>query len=249
MELTNTVRKSEIKDVLKSLYTYRIEAHAHTNPASPCSQITPDKMVKTYKKLGFDAVVLTNHFVYYLLDGMTKQEAIDHYLRDYEECKRLGDEQGIKFYLGAEVRFDHESINDYLLYGVDREIIENIYDYLDKDLVTFRSNVKLEKSVFLQAHPFRNGMEQVDPSLIDGIETFNLHPGHNSRIGIATRFAKECGFDIMTAGSDFHHPDQGHEGVGAIRTKILPRDSFEFAEILKSGDYLFEVGENSIVLP
>ena len=55
--------------------------------------------------------------------------------------------------------------------------------------------------------------------------------------------------NIKTAGSDFHHKGKGHEGVSALRTKTLPKDSFELAKILKSGDYLFEIGGDSIVLP
>ena len=91
-------------------------------------------------------------------------------------------------------------------------------------------------------------MTMCNPELLDGAETFNLHPGHNSRIGIAVRYAAENGLKITTAGSDFHHPDRGHEAVSALRTKDLPKDSFHLAKILKSGDYIFEVGENNIVL-
>ena len=123
------------------------------------------------------------------------------------------------------------------------------YDYFDKGLEAFRKEVDLTKSVFIQAHPFRNGMTEVDPALLDGMETFNMHPNHNARIGVAVRYASENGMKITTAGSDFHHPDCGHEGVGILRTKVLPKDSFHLAEILKSGDYVFEIGENAIVLP
>ena len=95
----------------------------------------------------------------------------------------------------------------------------------------------------------RNGMEQVNPELLDGMETFNMHPGHNASIGKVVKYAKENNLKITTAGGDYHHKNRGHEGVSAIRTKVLPADSFELAEVLKSGDYLFEVGGNALVLP
>ena len=89
----------------------------------------------------------------------------------------------------------------------------------------------------------------MDASLLDGAETFNMHPGHNAAIGLSVKYAKENGLTITTAGSDFHHLNVKHEGVSALRTRTLPKDSFELAELLKQGDYLFEIGGEAIVLP
>ena len=52
-----------LKTELTSNYKYRIELHAHTSPASGCSQVTPKDMAYTYKSLGYDAVTVTNHFI------------------------------------------------------------------------------------------------------------------------------------------------------------------------------------------
>jgi len=150
--------------------------------------------------------------------------------------------------LGAEIRFE-ENHNDYLIYGVDEAVLSACYDYLGKGVEAFRREVYLPNSVFLQAHPFRDGMVRAKAKLLDGVETFNMHPGHNSRIGLAARFAEENGIKIRIAGSDFHHPNLGHEAVSAMRSEILPRDSFELAELLKIGNYIFEIGEGAVVLP
>ena len=239
---------SELKEQLKKDYPYRIEMHAHTSPASSCSQITPDMMAETYAKKGFDGVVITNHFFLENLKGETKEERLANYISDYEKTVKAAKEYNLKVYLGAELRFP-PNCNDYMLYGADREILSICYDYLDKEVSVFRKEVKLPDSVFLQAHPFRNCIELCDPSLLDGIESFNMHPGHNSRVGIAARYAKEQNFKIQIAGSDFHHPNQGHEAVSALRTKVMPETSFDIAKILREGDYIFEIGENSIILP
>lgn len=37
----------------------------------------------------------------------------------------------------------------------------------------------------MQAHPFRNGLKIVDPKHLDGIETYNGNPRHDSRNEIA----------------------------------------------------------------
>ncbi|MBS7298672.1 MAG: PHP domain-containing protein [Eubacteriales bacterium] len=238
----------ELKERLKKEYCYRIELHAHTCPASGCSQITPKMMVETYAKKGFDGVVITNHFFLENLKGETKEERLAKYISDYEETVKAAEGYNIKVFLGAELRFP-PNCNDYMLYGADYDILSTCYDYLDKEVSTFRKEVKLPDSVFLQAHPFRNGIELCEPSILDGIESFNMHPGHNSRVGIAARYAKEQNFKIQIAGSDFHHPDQGHEAVSALRTKVMPKTSFDIAKILRSGDYIFEIGENTILLP
>ena len=173
---------------------------------------------------------------------------IDRFFTDFEKAEKKGKEIGIKVLLAAEIRFT-ENENDYLIYGVNRKMLEEIYDLLPFGVDNFRKVYSMPDSVFLQAHPFRDGMEAVNPEILDGIEVFNLHPNHNSRIGIASVYAREQGFGIITAGSDFHHKNRKHEGVSAILTKTLPEGSFDIADILKSGDYLLEAGRSSIIIP
>ena len=58
----DNMNTKDLKSKLLKQYKYRIELHAHTSPASGCSEITPKEMVDTYKSLGYDAVTITNHF-------------------------------------------------------------------------------------------------------------------------------------------------------------------------------------------
>ena len=233
-----------LKETLAKEYPIRIELHAHTKPVSGCSEVLPEEMVKIYSDKGYDGVVITNHFYH----SENKKEYIDNYLKGYEDTLKAAEGSNLKIYLGAEVRFI-ESPNDYLIYGVDRKILEDCFDYYYEGLAAYRTAVTLPNSVFVQAHPFRRDMIRVDSKYLDGIETLNLHPNHNSAVAVATRYAREQGFKIKTIGSDFHHKNVGHEGVSALRTRFLPKDSFEIAEILKSGDYIFEIGEDALVLP
>lgn len=233
-----------IKKDLQAAYPCRMELHAHTRPVSACSEILPQKMAEIYASLGFDAVVITNHFRH----EENKDDYIERYVADYEMTKVAAEKYGLTVLLGAEITFT-ENPNDYLLYGVTKEMLSDIYDLLPYGVANFRREYPLENSAFLQAHPFRNYMERMDPSLFDGIEVFNMHPGHNSRIGLAASYAREQGFSMLTAGSDFHHLDQGHEGLGAVRCKCCPQTSFEVADILKSRDYLLEIGRQTLVLP
>lgn len=236
-----------LKNELLNEYKFRTELHAHTSPASSCSQIPPEELAEIYKELGYDAVTVANHFTFGYQNS-TKPQVLDRFFGDFEKAEQKGKEIGIKVILAAEIRFE-ENDNDYLIYGVTRKMMEEIYDLLPYGVENFRKNYSMPHSVFLQAHPFRENMERVDPSILDGIEVFNLHPNHNSKVGLAAVYARENNYTIVTAGSDFHHPGRKHEGVTAILTKTLPEDSFGLADILRSGDYLLEAGRNHIIIP
>lgn len=237
----------KLKSDIQSEYKYRIELHAHTFPASGCSQISPKEMVNTYKSLGFDAIVITNHFIFEH-DNREKTQYIEDFIKNFEETKEYGEKEGLKVYLGAEIRFT-ENHNDYLVYGIERKMLYEIYDLLPFGIENFRKQYKMPNSVFIQAHPHRSGIKVVDADLLDGIEAFNMHPGHNASSGLTSLYAKENGLTLITAGSDFHHPNKQHEGLAALRTNILPNDSFSLAKILKEQDYLLEISRNNIIIP
>ncbi len=235
----------EIKAQLAKAYKMRIELHAHTYPASGCSDVSPTSMAEIYHNLGYDALVLTNHFQW--KEERNAEEYLDAFFADYEETARRGAELGLRVYLGAEIRFT-ENRNDYLIYGVDRKMLREIYDLLPLGIEYFRKNYQMPNSLFIQAHPMRDKMELVDPALLDGVEVYNLHPNHNSRVGKAAVEFKKKGLTLITVGSDFHHADRGHDGLCALRAKSLPADSFGVTKLLQSGDYVFEIGQGDLLI-
>ena len=240
------MNSKDIKEQLKQLYPYRIELHAHTKPVSPCGEMLPEQLVQAYVTAGCHAVVITNHFNLHDLKGLPKEDALDYYLSGYEDAKKAAEKENLRIFLGTEIKFTDHS-NEYLIFGVDRDILSTCYDYLDKGLAAYRTEVTLPNSVFLQAHPFRDGMVRCKPELLDGIEVFNMHPHHNSRVAVAAQYASAVSFPIRTVGTDYHHAN--HEALSALRVKRMPESSFDIASILRSGDYVFEVGGDTIVLP
>lgn len=235
-----------LKNTLAQTYPYRVELHAHTNPASPCGKATPEELVQLYLDAGFDGVVITNHFSHAALGDISREVFVESQLSDYERACKAAEGTKLRVYLGVEARFD-ENGNDYLLYGVDEEILGKIYDYLDKGLAAFRAEVKLPGSALIQAHPFRNGCEPADGTLLDGLEVFNMHPNHNPRSAMAAHYAKEQGISLTVAGTDFHYAYPGYVATAALRCRELPKDSFGVAELLKSGDFLFEIGDKFVL--
>ena len=96
-------------DLLKE-YCYRTELHAHTSPASSCSEISPEDVVTIYKNLGYDAVTIANHFTFNYQNS-DKQTVLDRFFGDFERAKKKGDEIGIKVILAAEIRFTVKSMS------------------------------------------------------------------------------------------------------------------------------------------
>ena len=225
-------------------YKYKTELHAHTKPISWCSDIEAEKLIYMYEKVGANAIVLTNHFIPEFFAGISKKEGLKEYYGAFSELSKFGEKSGINVLLGMEIRFT-ENYNDYLVYGIDEKDLDIAYECLDKGIDYFYKKIKNDKNIILQAHPFRNGMALANPKSIDGIEVFNMHPSHNSRVAKAAAYAKENAF-LISGGTDFHHDN--HQGCCFLKSKELPKNSFDIAHILKSKDFIFDIFGN-IILP
>ncbi len=234
----------KITEELKELYPCRLELHAHSSPASGCSEVPADELVRVFSGAGYDGIAITNHFISDTERFGSKEAAIEKFKKDLYLAYETGDKLGIKVYTGAEIRFYKHSDNDYLFYGFSFDELPDIYDYLNTDLETFVKEYKKESSLLIQAHPFRNGMVRMDPELLDAIEAFNVHQNHNSRVAVAAKYAAQHG-KVMTIGSDYHHP--GFDGISATRTKALPKDEAELISLIKNNEFLMEVGGRIIL--
>lgn len=219
-------------------YKFRTELHAHTNPASPCSNFTPEEVIQRYADIGYDSIVISNHFYPGNRFREDKEKCISEYLKDYKLAEEAGKKFGINVIFGCELRFD-ENINDYLIFGIETEFVNFAYDSMSKGLEEFSKSFKSEEHLIIQAHPYRDGMTEMPASLIDGVEAFNLHPGHNSRIAVAAKYAQKNNL-FVTCGTDFHH--EGHQGMAALLTKTEMKSSHDIVKVIRNRDYLIEIG-------
>ncbi|MCQ2432334.1 MAG: PHP domain-containing protein [Clostridia bacterium] len=226
-----------------SSYKKKMEIHAHTSPVSPCSELPPEKLIALLHKEHYDGVVITNHF-YAGGPFMKAEDPIAAYLDDFKKAKEEGEKVGMTVLLGAEFRID-ENYNDYLVYGCDEKMLRECSKRFNITLEQFYHDYHSEDIVILQAHPFRNNMTLMPSEYLDGIEAFNMHPNHNSRVAVASKYAGEQKFPIITVGTDLHH--DGHEGVASMRVKEVPQNEKELVKLLRSGDYLFEIGGHPLL--
>lgn len=235
---------SILHDEIKKMYPYKTELHTHSNGVSACSHIPAGNIVRMYKAHGYTSVAITNHFYFELIKNKKDLKAeIDRHFREWENAKKIGDEIGINVIFGAELRFDG-SIDDYLFYGADRDFYENLDVSAIHKLETFYPLAKDPSRLLIQAHPFRNGMTRAPIDLVDGIEAFNLHKNHNSRVGVSSRWAEENNL-LCTCGTDMHYPDD--TPLCALLTKTPIKDSHELVAALKGADVMWQVGAAILV--
>lgn len=218
-------------------YPYKTELHAHSFPSSSCADLSPAEVVETYIAAGVRSLVLTNHLAPYNCD-----EGVEHYLDDFRKAKEIAGDR-LNVILGVEMRFTENS-NDYLVYGVCEEDIPRFIELIPYGIENFYKEVKNERNVIIQAHPFRKNIVIAPEDAIDGIESFNLHPSHNSRVGVGARYAKLCG-KLATGGTDFHH--KGHHALCLMRSKNELKDSYDVAAAIKSRDVVFDCSGHIII--
>lgn len=193
--------------------TYKTELHAHTSEVSRCAQICGEELVNLYEKAGYSTVVITDHMSKRTFPVVKKwkwNEYVNNYLIGYNAAKKAA--QGrLNIILGMEISF-YENDNDYLVYGVDEKFLRRHPNMLEMGIRKFSDIAKRSGLIVVQAHPFRDHMTVIKPGIVEGIEVFNAHPGHDSRNDIARMWAEKYGYKIKTSGSDFHEIHHGARG-------------------------------------
>ena len=186
---------------------YKYETHLHTSPVSRCASVTVRQQLEYYKKLEYDGVFITNHFI----DGSctvdlnsSYDEQMDYYFSDYEKGVEIGKEIGIKVFFGVEITYNG---TDFLIYGLDKawfKVHPEINQMKMHDKLTFLS----ENGAFIvHAHPFREAWYidhiRLYPKNVHGVEVINA-----CRTELENKMAKIYAEEynlIPFAGSDNHH--------------------------------------------
>lgn len=197
------------------------ETHCHTSPVSKCGKASVEGTVKFYKKLGYDGIFITNHF----LDGNIALEArllpypeqIDYYFSDYELAAAIGAEVGIKVFPGVELSYKG---TDFLIYGLDKEWYMEHPEILGMKKTEELAFMMIEGAFIIQAHPYREA-HYIDhirlfPRSVHGVEVINSSQTEQAN-DMADIYADRYGL-LKTAGSDNHW---GSEIFSKLREKGL----------------------------
>lgn len=181
---------------------YKYETHLHTFPVSRCAKASVRENLEYYKKLGYDGVFITNHF----LDGNINidkakpyEEKLDFYFSDYEEALELGKELGIRVFLGVEIS---EQGTDFLVYGLDKQWFLDHPEIMELDRSAELQLMMDSGALVIQAHPFRGRFPiRLFPKWSHGVEVFNSHDLASSEL--AQQYCRHYGL-LPFAGSDNH---------------------------------------------
>ena len=213
---------------------FRYDTHIHTAEVSPCASVPAAKMIELYLTASYDGLVVTDHYSPGICDpktepGLTHEAAINRFLSGYELAVQAAAGR-ITVLLGMELRF-HGMNNDFLVYGIDRNFLLSYPDIRHMNPASFHRLAQENSLLFFAAHPFRDWMEPLLPSDIDGVEAMNGNPRHNSRNHLAAAFATQ--FNLLeTSGSDFH--ELGDQATGGLLTKTKVNNNHDLLETLQN---------------
>ena len=221
---------------------YLFEMHCHTKDVSRCGQCSAEEIVELYEGKGYDGFVITNHLnaSTFISKKFGKADAswdekIDYFMAGFHNFeKAAGDKYTVL--LGLEICFyGDEYPNDYLVYGITEEFLRSHGDLMELSPKQFAKLAHENGFLFVQAHPFREGMRVENCSILDGYEIYNGNPRHNSNNPIAEAWAKHHNKTIVTAGSDFHEPEDTAHGGVIFKNEIKSNE--DLVRELKAGNF------------
>lgn len=200
----------------------KLETHLHTSEVSPCGQVEAKTAVREYSRIGYDGIVVTDHFGSYSLDLFegSPQKKAERFLLGYRAAREEGEKIGLTVLFGAEICLE-EGPEDFLLYGLSPEFfLENPLCYT-LSLKKLSELVHSAGGIVVQAHPFRAYCRPREAEFLDGVEVFNGNPRHDSRNYLAAAFAEANGFSVRTSGSDYHQPQDLARGGMILESPVF----------------------------
>ena len=217
---------------------YKIETHLHTAHVSKCGKLEAPTLAEGYKAAGYSGIIVTDHynrttFDYLGIDPAGPGDKVGPFLEGYRRMREACAPLGIQVYRGAEVRFD-ECENDYLLYGWRDDLLSDPEAVFRMGIAAFAPLARSAGAVLVQAHPYRAKCTPAIACYLEGIETRNMNPRHDSHNRRAQKYADQFGL-LRLSGSDCHRTED--IAGGGILTRQLPSDSMSMARLIRSRQY------------
>ncbi len=200
-----------------------IDLHVHTFPASPCSSASVDKLIEEAKRIGLDAICLTDH---------------NHVWRK-DDVDKLRQRHGFLILRGNEITTNQ---GDMLVFGLDKDIQGII------SLEDLRAEVLDAGGFMIVAHPFRGflivGVDEVgltpekamERPLLKSVDAVEVMNGKVTKR--ENEFASEVATGLglpATGGSDAHEVFE----VGRYATHFadIIKNEQDLVNALKAGRY------------
>lgn len=217
---------------------YKIETHLHTNHTSKCGWLDAAALAEGYRAAGYAAVAVTDHynritFEYLNVDLTAPGDKLSPFLTGFRRMEEEGEKRGLRVYKGAELRFD-ECENDYLLYAYPDELLAEPEEIFRMGIAAFAPIARAAGALIVQAHPYRKKCTPAIACYLEGLEVQNLNPRHENHNAWAEAYAEQFGL-LRLGGSDCHRTEDIAQA--GICTEVLPADTFQLAQLIRSGRY------------
>ncbi|MBR5514694.1 MAG: PHP domain-containing protein [Clostridia bacterium] len=233
-------------------YTFA-ELHLHTAEVSGCASVSGADAPLIFKEQGYDLICVTDHYKYttfwYYNDNKDPswEHRANHFLSGYRLAKAAAEKIGLTVLLGAEICFDN-CPNDYLVYGLNEEMIYKYPELYRWSVEEFSSFARKNQLFFAQAHPFRNQrMIRTSPSLLDGAEAYNTHDTEHKTpaedMKRAKLWVKENNL-VPLLGQDFHDAENILGAKTAFYGEV--RDSETLTKKLHAKEFDFILSNQTI---
>jgi len=197
---------------------YLYETHLHTCQASACGRSTGAEHVRFYKDIGFQGIIVTDHFFggnTCIPRNIPWKERVDRFCSGYEDALSEGQKYGLDVFFGWEQGYGDD---EYLVYGLDKKWL---LEHPEVEHWTRREQlegVHRYGGCVVQAHPFRTRdyirHVRLGYRYCDGAEIANAANGALND-AYALPYARHYHL-AMTAGSDNHQSLKGMEAEGRI---------------------------------
>lgn len=218
---------------------YLYEMHCHTRIGSACGRFSGEELAKTYKKMGYAGVFVTDHFFNgncAVSRSLSWEERVEEFFGGYRDAKTAGDRIGIDIFPAFEYSYRG---TEFLTYGMEPEWVKNHPEIMDLDPMKYCELIRSEGGFITHAHPFREaaylGYIRLMPHSVDAVEVFNAAHWNNNVYNLrAELYAESYGLRRI-CGSDAHI-EQPY-GCCAVETEEKALNPSHFIQILKSGCY------------
>lgn len=225
---------------------YKYEMHLHTAEGSDCAKAFGADYAEIYKSLGYDGIVVTDHFY----RGNTRpdrnlpwEDFVRQYAKGYYNLKEAAKGE-LDVFFGVEELFENR--DEFLIYGLDPEWYISHPELRGADRDTFITTVRSHGAYVIQAHPYRHRdyfkkkEVHIFPNLVEGIEVFN---SSNTKLEneLAYKLAKDYG-KAISGGSDRHRIIDVNYLTGEEKTSsgiMISKKAnsiFDLIDAIKTGD-------------
>lgn len=209
---------------------FKTETHLHTKNSSGCGWLFADEMVKKYYEVGYNTIVIADHFNG---EDISWEQKVEKTLAGYKHAKQVAEKYNINVLMSVEMEFKKTRPNHYLLYGITEEFLFLNPNIDQMSIEEFSAIAKKNNLFIVQAHPFRNEACYPTPEFVDAIEIYNGNLRHRDHSENSLKIAEENNLK-KTAGSDAHRmEDIGRSG---IKTNREIKTIYDLIEAIQSGN-------------